>query len=132
MINVGDVLSDFDFLNQAKLQVYIADADGSYVDGIWQEATRSLQEIEAGVQIDSGANQKDAGEGRRYNESINVYLNIQKLNIDRTKPNLLREGDEFIYRSFVWEVQGNDDWFEAGYYVARAVKTDKDVAELQP
>ena len=132
MINVGDVLNDSDFLNQAKLQVYVSDTDGSYVDGIWQASTRSLIEIEAGVQINTGASQKDAGEGRRYNESINVYLNTQKLNIDRTKPNLLREGDEFIYRNFVWEVQGNDDWFEAGYYVARAVKTDKDVSELQP
>lgn len=132
MISVGDVLNDFDFLNQVKLQAYIADSDGEYVEGIWQEATRTLKEIQAGIQINTGANQKDAGEGRRYNESINIYLNVQKLNIDRTKPNLLREGDLFIYRDFVWEVQGNSDWFEGGYYVAMAVKTDKDDSELQP
>lgn len=130
MLNVGDVLNDSDFLNQALLKIYTPSTSGSYVDGVWQEALWSEIELKAGVQVNTGAIENDNGEGRRYNETIKIYLNTRKLNIDRTAPEFLKEGDFVYYRNFMWEIKNNNDWSEGGYYVADAVKSNRKKSEF--
>lgn len=125
MLDVSDVLDDSDFLNQELLTTYIQSGTGSYVDGIYQGTPWTELKIEAGVQVINGASENDAGEGRRYNETIKIYLNTRKLNIDRTAPNLLREGDFVYYRNFMWEIKNSVDWSEGGYYVADGIKTNR-------
>lgn len=83
----------------------LTESAGSYVQGIFTPGTRSVITIQASVQPMSGKDMVTAPEGRRIDDMIKVYADVELKQAD-TGTN--QQPDLIVWRGYAYEVVSID------------------------